>query len=325
MELPRRKFLHLALGAAALPAISRTARAQAYPARPVRWIVPYPPSGGTDMIARLVGSFLSDRLGQQFVIENRPGAGANIGTEMVVKSSPDGYTLLFISTANAINASLYPNLSFNFLRDIVPVAGLAYVPIVLVVNNSVPAKTVAEFVAYAKSNSGKINVASAGIGTSLHLAAELFKSMTGVDLVHVPYRGSAPALTDLIGGQVQAMFDNLSTSFEHVKAGKLRALGVATTARLEIIPDLATIAETVPDFEARSVFGIGAPRGTPTEIVATLNRETNGALADLRVRARLLDINSPPIPGTPADFAAQMAAATEKWGKVIRAASIKAD
>ncbi len=273
MKLPRRKFLHLAAGAAALPAVSRTASAQTYPSRPVRWIVPYPPGGATDIPARLIGQYLSERLGQQFVIENRTGAGANIGTEAVVRSPPDGYTLLFISTANMINATYYTKLPFNFMRDIAPVAGLLRVPIVLVVNPSVPAKTVAEFIAYAKANPGKIGAASAGIGTSLHLSAELFKMLTGVELTHVPYRGGVPALTDLISGQVPAMFDNLSTSLEHIKAGKLRLLGVGTTARLEMLPDVPTIAETVPGFEAASVFGVGVPTGTPVEIIEKLNGE----------------------------------------------------
>jgi tripartite-type tricarboxylate transporter receptor subunit TctC len=325
MKLPRRGFLHLAASAAALPVVSRIASAQTYPARPVRWIVPYPPGGATDIIARLVGQFISERLGQPFVIENKPGAGANLGTEIVVKSPPDGYTLLFVSTANAINASLYPNLSFNFNRDIAPVAGLTRLPIVLVVNPSVPVKTVAQFIAYAKANPGKINCASAGIGTSLHLAAELFKSMTGVDLTHVPYRGSSPALTDLIGGQVQAMFDNLFTSLDHINTGKLRALGVATAERLQVLKDVPTVAETVPGYEASSVFGVGVPAGTRIEIIETLNWEVNAALAEPRIRGRLLELTAIPMPSTAAAFRAEMVATTEKWGRVIRVANIKAE
>jgi tripartite-type tricarboxylate transporter receptor subunit TctC len=305
--------------------VSRIASAQTYPARPVRWIVPYPPGGATDIIARLVGQFISERLGQPFVIENKPGAGANLGTEIVVKSPPDGYTLLFVSTANAINASLYPNLSFNFNRDIAPVAGLTRLPIVLVVNPSVPVKTVAQFIAYAKANPGKINCASAGIGTSLHLAAELFKSMTGVDLTHVPYRGSSPALTDLIGGQVQAMFDNLFTSLDHINTGKLRALGVATAERLQVLKDVPTVAETVPGYEASSVFGVGVPAGTRIEIIETLNWEVNAALAEPRIRGRLLELTAIPMPSTAAAFRAEMVATTEKWGRVIRVANIKAE
>jgi tripartite-type tricarboxylate transporter receptor subunit TctC len=305
--------------------LSRFATAQAYPTRPVRWIVPYPPGGSTDIIARLVGQFISERLGQPFVIENKPGAGANLGTEIVVKSPPDGYTLLFVSTANAINASLYPNLPFNFNKDIAPVAGLTRLPIVLVVNPSLPVKTVAEFIAYAKANPGKINYASAGIGTSLHLATELFKSMTGVDLIHVPYRGSPPALTDLIGGQVQAMFDNLFTSLDHIGTGKLRALGVATAQRLQALKNVPTVAETVPGYEASSVFGMGVPAATPIEIVETLNRHVNAALAEPRIKARLIELTSVPIPGTPGEYRAELIATTEKWGRVVKFAGIKAD
>jgi len=288
MKLPRRTFLHLAAGAAALPAVSRVARAQAYPARPVRWIVPYPPGGAADPIARLIGPFLSERLGKPVVIENKPGAGANIGTEFVVRSPPDGHTLLFITTANMINATFYRDLSFDFMRDITPVAGLVRLPLVLEVNPSVPVKTVAELIAYAKANPGKVNFASAGVGTSLHLAAELFNMMTGTKMIHVPYRGSAPALTDLLAGQVQVLFDNLFTSLEHIKAGKLRALGVATAARVQQLPDLPTVADAVPGYEASSVFGVGVPTGTPREITELLNRELDAALADPRIRRRLL-------------------------------------
>ena len=325
MKLPRRTFLHLAAGAAALPAVSRVARAQAYPARPVRWIVPYPPGGAADPIARLIGPFLSERLGKPVLIENKPGAGANIGTEFVVKSPPDGHTLLFITTANMINATFYRDLSFDFMRDITPVAGLVRLPLVLEVNPSVPVKTVAELIAYAKANPGKVNFASAGVGTSLHLAAELFNMMTGTKMIHVPYRGSAPALTDLLAGQVQVLFDNLFTSLEHIKAGKLRAVGVATAARVQQLPDLPTVADAVPGYEASSVFGVGVPTGTPREITELLNRELDAALADPRIRRRLLELTAIPIPSLAAEFRAEMVATTEKWGRVIRVANIKAE
>ena len=325
MKLPRRTFLHLAAGAAALPAVSRVARAQAYPTRPVRWIVPYPPGGAADPIARLIGPFLSERLGKPVLIENKPGAGANIGTEFVVRSPPDGHTLLFITTANMINATFYRDLSFDFMRDITPVAGLVRLPLVLEVNPSVPVKTVAELIAYAKANPGKVNFASAGVGTSLHLAAELFNMMTGTKMIHVPYRGSAPALTDLLAGQVQVLFDNLFTSLEHIKAGKLRAVGVATAARVQQLPDLPTVADAVPGYEASSVFGVGVPTGTPREITELLNRELDAALADPRIRGRLLELTAIPIPSLAAEFRAEMVATTEKWGRVIRVANIKAE
>jgi tripartite-type tricarboxylate transporter receptor subunit TctC len=325
MKLPRRQFLHLAAGAAALPAVSRFAWAQAYPTRPVRWIVPYPPGGAADPIARLIGPFLSERLGKPVMIENKPGAGANIGTEFVVRSPPDGHTLLFITTANMINVTFYRDLSFDFMRDITPVAGLVRLPLVLEVNPSVPVKTVAELIAYAKANPGKVNFASAGVGTSLHLAAELFNMMTGTKMIHVPYRGSAPALTDLLAGQVQVLFDNLFTSLEHIKAGKLRALGVATAARVQQLPDLPTVADAVPGYEASSVFGVGVPTGTPREITELLNRELDAALADPRIRGRLLELTAIPIPSLAAEFRAEMVATTEKWGRVIRVANIKAE
>jgi tripartite-type tricarboxylate transporter receptor subunit TctC len=325
MKLPRRNFLHLAAGAATLPAVTRLARAQAYPSRPVRWIVPYPPGGAADPIARLIGPFLSERLGKPVVIENKPGAGANIGTEFVVRSPPDGHTLLFITTANMINVTFYRDLSFDFMRDITPVAGLVRLPLVLEVNPSVPVKTVAELIAYAKANPGKVNFASAGVGTSLHLAAELFNMMTGTKMIHVPYRGSAPALTDLLAGQVQVLFDNLFTSLEHIKAGKLRALGVATAARVQQLPDLPTVADAVPGYEASSVFGVGVPTGTPREITELLNRELDAALADPRIRGRLLELTAIPIPSLAAEFRAEMVATTEKWGRVIRVANIKAE
>ena len=325
MKLPRRQFLHLAAAAAALPAVSRFARAQTYPSRPMRWIVPYPPGGAADPIARLIGPFLSERLGKPVMIENKPGAGANIGTEFVVRSPPDGHTLLFITTANMINATFYRDLSFDFMRDITPVAGLVRLPLVLEVNPSVPVKTVAELIAYAKANPGKVNFASAGVGTSLHLAAELFNMMTGTKMIHVPYRGSAPALTDLLAGQVQVLFDNLFTSLEHIKAGKLRALGVATAARVQQLPDLPTVADAVPGYEASSVFGVGVPTGTPREITELLNRELDAALADPRIRGRLLELTAIPIPSLAAEFRAEMVATTEKWGRVIRVANIKAE
>jgi tripartite-type tricarboxylate transporter receptor subunit TctC len=325
MKLPRRRFLRLAAGAAALPAVSRFAWAQAYPTRPVRWIVPYPPGGAADPIARLIGPFLSERLGKPVMIENKPGAGANIGTEFVVRSPPDGHTLLFITTANMINVTFYRDLSFDFMRDITPVAGLVRLPLVLEVNPSVPVKTVAELIAYAKANPGKVNFASAGVGTSLHLAAELFNMMTGTKMIHVPYRGSAPALTDLLAGQVQVLFDNLFTSLEHIKAGKLRALGVATAARVQQLPDLPTVADAVPGYEASSVFGVGVPTGTPREITELLNRELDAALADPRIRGRLLELTAIPIPSLAAEFRAEMVATTEKWGRVIRVANIKAE
>ena len=325
MKLPRRNFLHLVAGAAALPALSRFAWAHAYPTRPVRWIVPYPAGGAADPIARLIVPFLSERLGQPVVVENKPGAGANIGTEFVVRSAPDGYTLLFITTANMINATFYKDLPFNFMRDITAVAGLVRLPLVMEVNPSVPAKTVAEFIAYAKANPGKVNYASAGVGTSLHLAMQLFNEMTGLSLAHVPYRGAAPALTDMLGGQVQVMFDNLFTSLEHIKAGKLRALGVATAARVHQLPDVPAIADTVPGYEASSVFGVGVPTGTSSDIIERLHRELAAALAEPRIRGRLVELTAIPIPGTAAEFRAEMAATTEKWGKVIRAANIKAE
>jgi tripartite-type tricarboxylate transporter receptor subunit TctC len=317
MKLPRRRFFQLAAGAAAFPALSRVARAQVYPTRPVLIVVPFPPGGSTDTIARLIAPHLSERFGQHFIVVNRAGVGANLGTDLVAKSPADGYTLLVISTANMINASLYKHLPFDFMHDITAVAGLVRLPIVLEVHPSFPAQTTAEFIAYAKANPGKVNFASSGTGTSLHLAGELFKSMAGIDIVHVPYRGTAPALTDLFGGQVQAMFDNLASSLEPIKAGKLRGLGVATSARSEVIPELPTLAETVSGYEASSVVGLGAPTATPPEIVARLNRAVNAALADSHIKTLLTEQTAMPIPATPAAFGAEMAATTEKWAKVI--------
>jgi tripartite-type tricarboxylate transporter receptor subunit TctC len=323
MKLPRRRFLHLAAGAAALPALSRIARAQTYPSRPVRWVVPFPPGGVTDIVARLMGQWLSERLGQPFVIENRPGAGGNIGAEAVVKATPDGYTLYLSSSPNAISATLYDNLNFNFIRDIAPVASISISPLVMEVNPSVPAKTVPEFVAYAKANSGKLNMASNGNGTTSHLAGELFKMMTGINMLHVPYRGAAPALTDLIGGQVQVMFDVMASSIEHIRAGKLRALAVTTATRSEALPDVPNVGEFLPGFEASAWQGVGVPKNTPTEIVEKLNKEINAGLADPKLRARLADLGGTVIGGSPADFGKLIADETEKWGKVIRAANIK--
>ncbi|MFL5065843.1 MAG: Bug family tripartite tricarboxylate transporter substrate binding protein [Xanthobacteraceae bacterium] len=293
-----------------------------YPTRPVRWIVPYPAGGSTDILARIIGQSLSERLGQQFVIENRPGGGNNIGTEAVVHAAPDGYTVLLVNPAHGINATLYPKLSFNFIRDIAPVAGLMRVPNVMEVNPSVPAKTVAEFIAYAKANAGKINWATSGNGTSVHLSGELFKSMTGIDMTHVPYRGSAPALTDLIAGTVHVMFDNMPSSLPHIQGGKLRALGVTTTQRSQALPDVPTVAETVPGYEASAWFGMGAPKGTPADVIDKLNKEINAALQDERVKARLAELGGILIAGTPADFGKVVAEETDKWAKVIKSANV---
>ncbi|MFL5000396.1 MAG: Bug family tripartite tricarboxylate transporter substrate binding protein [Xanthobacteraceae bacterium] len=293
-----------------------------YPTRPVRWIVPYPAGGSTDILARIIGQSLSERLGQQFVIENRPGGGNNIGTEAVVHAAPDGYTVLLVNPAHGINATLYPKLSFNFIRDIAPVAGLMRVPNVMEVNPSVPAKTVAEFIAYAKANAGKINWATSGNGTSVHLSGELFKSMTGIDMTHVPYRGSAPALTDLIAGTVHVMFDNMPSSLPHIQGGKLRALGVTTAQRSQALPDVPTVAETVPGYEASAWFGMGAPKGTPADVIDKLNKEINAALQDERVKARLAELGGILIAGTPADFAKVVAEETDKWAKVIKSANV---
>jgi tripartite-type tricarboxylate transporter receptor subunit TctC len=318
MKLPRRKFLRLAAGAAALPAVSHFAWAQTYPTRPVRLVVGFPPGGGTDITARLIGQWLSERLGQQLVIENRPGAGSNIATEGVVRAAADGYTLLLVSAAHAINATLYDRLNYNFLRDIAPVAGVIRVPNLMEVNPSLPPKSVPEFIAYAKANPGKVNYASGGNGTAQHLAGELFKIMTGVDMVHVPYRGDAPALTDLIGGQVQVMFGNMPSSIEHIRAGKLRPLAVTTAARSEALPDLPPVG-----YEASTWQGLGAPGNTPAEIVDKLNKEINAALSDPKIKARLADLGGTVLSGSPADFGRLIADETEKWGKVIRAANIK--
>jgi tripartite-type tricarboxylate transporter receptor subunit TctC len=325
MKLPRRQFLHLAAGAAALPAVSRVARAQAYPTRPVRIIVPYAPGGAPDFIARLLGPWLSERLGQQFIIENRPGGGSNIGTEVVVRAPPDGYTLLLISTTNVINATLYDKLNFDFINDIVPVAGITRFPVVMVVNPSVPAKTIPELIAYAKANPGKINLGSPGIGTPGHVAGELFKMMAGVDMVHVPYRGGAAVMTDLLGGQVQVLFGSTSLTIEQIRAGKLRALAVTTDTPWEGLPDIPTVGDFVPGYEASTVFGFGVPKNTPAAIIDKLNKETNVSLVDTKLKAQFVDLGGTALIGSPAEFAKLIADDTEKWGKVIRAAKIKPD
>jgi len=296
---------------------------QAYPSRPVRLIVGYAPGGGTDIAARLIGQWLSEQLGQQFVIENRPGAGSNIATEAVVRAPGDGYTLLIIAVANATNATLYDKLSFNFMRDITPVAGVMRVPNVMTVNPSLPPKTVPEFISYVKANPGKINMASGGNGTMAHLAGELFKTMAGVNMVHVPYRGAGPALTDLLGGQVQCLFETLPSSIEYIKAGKLRALAVTSAMRSSAILDLPSMAEFLPGYEATSWYGVGAPRNTPADIVEVLNREINAALASAKIRSRLADLGGLALRGSPSEFAKIIADDTEKWGRVIRAANIK--
>jgi tripartite-type tricarboxylate transporter receptor subunit TctC len=323
MKLPRRKFLHLATAAAALPAMSRFGWAQAYPTRPVRLVVPFAPGGTTDIIARLIGVWLSERLRQQFVIENRPGAGGNIGAEAVVRATADGYTLLIAAGANAIGTSLYQNLTFNFIRDIAPVAGLIRIPFVMEVNPSVPAKTVSEFIAYAKASPGKISMASSGIGTTPHVAGEQFKMMAGVNMIHVPYRGAGPAIADLLGGQVQFMFGDMPPSIEHIRAGKLRALAVTTATRSEALPDLPTVSDYVPGYEASTWYGVGAPKNTPPEIINRLNKEINAGLDDPKLKARIAEMGSMVLAGSPADLGRLIADETEKWGKVIKFANIK--
>jgi tripartite-type tricarboxylate transporter receptor subunit TctC len=324
MKLPhRRRFLHLAAGAAALPAVSSFARAQAYPTRPVRIIVTFLAGGSNDIVARLMGQWLSERLGQPFVIENRPGAGGNIGTEAVVRAAADGYTLLLVGAPNAISATLYDKLNFNFIRDIAPVAGVVDVPAVVVVNPSFPVKTLPEFIAYAKANPGKINMASAGNGSTTHLSGELFKMMAGVNMLHVPYRGAPPALTDLIAGQVQVYFSNLPGSIEYIRAGKLRALAVTTATRSEALPDLPAVGDFVPGYESSAWLGLGVPRNTPVEIVDKLNKEVNAGLADPKLKARLVDVGGAMLAGSPGDFGKLIADETEKWGKVVKFAGLK--
>jgi tripartite-type tricarboxylate transporter receptor subunit TctC len=325
MKLPRRKFLHLAAGAAALPAMSRIAWAQTYPARPVRIIVGFAAGGPADIVARLMGQWLSERLGQPFVIENRPGAGGNIGTEVVVRAPPDGYTLLLASSTNAINATLYDKLNFNFIRDIAPVASISHGPLVMVINPSVLAKTVPEFIAYAKANPGKISMATAGTGSTSHISGELFKMMTGVNLVHVPYRGGGPALIDLVGGQTQVYFPPVIAAIEYIKAGKLRPLAVTTATRLEVLPDIPTVAEFVSGYEASAWQGIAAPKNTPAEVIDRLNMETNAGLADPNIKARLAGLGGTVFPSSPFEFSQFIADEIVKWGKVIRAANIKPD
>jgi|GraSoiStandDraft_4_1057263.scaffolds.fasta_scaffold117772_2 tripartite-type tricarboxylate transporter receptor subunit TctC len=301
------------------------AAADAYPTHAIRWVVPYPPGGTTDILARIMAQRLTERLGQQVVVDNRPGAGNNIGTEAVVRATPDGYTVLLVNPANAINATLYSNLSFNFLRDMAPVAGLVRVPNVMEVTNSLPVKSIPEFITYAKANPGKVILASSGSGTSVHLSGELFKMMAGVDLTHVPYKGAGPVFPDLIGGQVHVMFDNMPSSIEFIKSGKLRALGVTTLKRSPQLPDVPTVGETVKGYEASAWFGMGAPKGTPANVVAKLNREINEALADPKMKARLAELGGDPIAGTPAEFWAIHTAETEKWAKVVKASGAKVD
>jgi tripartite-type tricarboxylate transporter receptor subunit TctC len=323
MKLPRRTFLHLAAGAAALPVLPRIASALDYPTRPARIIVGYAAAGPTDITGRLVGQWLSQRLGQQFIVENRPGAGSNVGTELVVQASPDGYTLLLITTTNAINATIYDKLNFNFIRDIAPIGSVMRTTNVMLVNQSSPAKTVAEFISYAKANPGKINMATAGVGSPPHVYGELFKAMAGVDLISVHYRGGGPGLVDLLAGQVQVMFEGITSSIGYIRAGKLRALAVTSAHRSDALPDIPTVGEFVPGYEASGWFGLGAPKNTPAQIIDTLNREIDAELADPAMKARIADLGGLPTPMTPAEFAKFIADETEKWGKVIRAANIK--
>jgi tripartite-type tricarboxylate transporter receptor subunit TctC len=323
MKLPRRRFLHLAAGAAALPAMSHIARAQAYPTRPLRMIIGYPPGGSADITARLTGQWLSERLGQPVVIESRPGAATNLATEAVVRAAPDGYTLLLIAPANAINATLYDKLNFNFLHDIAPVAGIIRFPNVVVVNPSLPIKTIPDLIAYAKANPGKLNMASSGNGSTIHMSGELFKMLTGINMVHVPYRGGAPALTDLMGGQVHVMFDNVPTAAPHIKAGKLRGLAVTSTERSAVLPDLPTVADFLPGYEASAWYGLGMPKNTPGELIDTVNKAMNAILADPKAQARFAELGASLLPGAAADFGKLLADETEKWAKVVKFAGIK--
>jgi tripartite-type tricarboxylate transporter receptor subunit TctC len=323
MKLPRRKFVQLAASAAALPVISRIASAQSYPTRPVRIMVDVAPGGSSDILARLMGQWLSERLGQPFIIENRPGGGGNIATEAVVRAPADGYTLLLVGPSRAINATLYDKLNFNFIRDIAPVASFLRGPVVLVVNPSVPAKSVPELIAYAKANPGKLNLASAGNGSNPHMSGELFKMMAGVDMVHVPYRSGGAALTALLAGQVQVYFPGTVSSIEYIRAGTLRALAVTTATRSDALPELPTVGEFVPGYEASTWFGLGAPKATPAEIVDKLNKEINAGLVDPKLKARLHDLGGTPLPGSPAEFGNLIADETEKWAKVIKFANIK--
>ena len=323
MNLPRRKFLHMAVGTAALPFASRIAWARPYPSHPVRIVVGFPPGGGADITARLIGQWLSERFGQPCIIENRPGAGGNIGTEAVTRAPADGYTLLLVLTTNAVNATLYDKLHFNFVRDIVPVASIYYVPNVMAVRPSFPAKTIPEFIAYSKSNPGKVNMSSGGIGAPMHMSGELFKLMAGIDVVHVSYRGAGPALTDLLGGQTDVGFPTMPASIEYIRTGKLRALGVTTAKRADALPDVPAVSEFISNYESTTWFGVGAPRDTPVEVIEKLNREINSALADPGMRARLAQLGGTILAGSPDDFAKLIADETEKWAKVIRTANIR--
>jgi tripartite-type tricarboxylate transporter receptor subunit TctC len=325
MKLSRRSLLHLSAGAVALPALSWRARAQTYPARPIRLIIGYTPGGSADITARLTGQWLSERLGQSVIVESRPGGGTNIASEAVVRAPPDGYTLLLVAPANAINATLYDKLNFEFLRDIVPVAGIIRFPNVVDVNPSLPIKSIPELIAYAKTNPGKLNMASSGNGSTIHMSGELFKMMTGINMVHVPYRGGAPALTDLIAGQVHVMFDNLPTSAEHVKSGRLRGLAVTGTARSHVLPDLPTVADFLPGYEASAWYGLGAPRNTPAAVIDRLNDAVNAILADPTSQGRFAELGASLLPGSPADFGKLLADETEKWGKVVKFAGAKPD
>jgi len=324
MKFPRRQFLRLA-GAAALPSISRIAEGQAYPVRPVRWIVGGAAGSTPDIVARLMAQWLSERLGQPFVVDNRPGAGTNIATQVAVNAPPDGYTLLCATSANAINATLYEKLNFNFIRDIAPIAAIVRVPNVMEVNTAFPATSVPEFIAYARANPGKVNMASAGNGTVSHVAGELFKMMTAVDIVHVPYRSTPPALTDLLGGQVDVMFDNIPASIEHIRAGRLRALALTTATRSEALPDTPTVDTFVPGYEASAYFGLGAPKNTPTEIIDRLNREIKAALADPQMKSRIAQLGGIPLLGSPAQFGKLIVVETEKWAKVVKFSGAKAE
>ena len=323
--ISRRTAICLAVIGLSTAASIGSVSAADYPTRPVRWVVGYPPGGATDIIARLIGQRLSERLGQQFVIENKPGAGNNIATESVINAEPDGYTVLFVNPANYINASLYTNLKFNFIRDIAPVASFNRVPNVMTVNNDVPAKTVAEFIAYVKANPGKVNLASSGNGTSVHLSGEMFMATTGAKMQHVPYRGAAPAITDLLGGQVQVIFDNMPSILQHIRAGSLRALAVTSTARSSLLPDVPTLADTVPGYEASALFGMGVPKNTPKEIIEKLNKEINAVLAEPAIKAKLIDLGGEPLIGPPEAFGAMIVAETEKWEKVVKSAGVHVD
>jgi tripartite-type tricarboxylate transporter receptor subunit TctC len=323
--MKRRRFLKLSAGAAAFSVVSPIAQAQAYPNRPVRMIIGYPPGGSADITARLTGQWLSERLGQPVIIESRPGAATNLATEAVVRAAPDGYTLLLVAPANAINATLYDKLNFNFTQDIVPVAGIIRFPNVVVVNPALPVKTIPELIAYAKANPGKLNMASSGNGSTIHMSGELFKMMAGINMVHVPYRGGAPALTDLMAGQVQVMFDNVPTSAQPVKAGKLRGLAVTSTEPSAVLPDLPVVADFLPGYEASAWYGLGAPRGTPAEIIDRLNKEVNAILADPKAKARLEELGASLLPGSPPEFGNLLADETEKWGKVVRFSGAKPD